>query len=140
MAAKSGHELFIDPAGEDHQRRIAGLGIGNAQACDEFALLAHLLEDAGKSRAAAMHHGDLVSVPRKHGNGARAAVQRSFVLQCGATKFDYEFHARPSASSNPNIRFIFSAACPAAPLSKLSRQDTTMHLRPSLANLNPISQ
>ncbi len=47
MRAEGGDEGFVDAAGEDHQGSVAGLGIGDAEAGDELALLAHLGEGAG---------------------------------------------------------------------------------------------
>ena len=47
VRADSGDERFVDAASEDHQSGVAGLGIGDAQAGDELALLAHLSEGAG---------------------------------------------------------------------------------------------
>ena len=38
--AKRGYKPFVDLAGKDHQRNVAGLGVRDAEAVDEFALLA----------------------------------------------------------------------------------------------------
>ena len=74
--AERGHEALVHFAGEHHQRNVAGFGIGDAQAVDEFALLAQRLEHAGQLHAAAMHDGHLVAVAHKLGDGARAAIEQ----------------------------------------------------------------
>ena len=40
-------EGLVDAAGEDHDGGVAGFGVGDAEAGDELALLAHLGEGAG---------------------------------------------------------------------------------------------
>ena len=140
VAAERGYQFLVHTAAQHHQCGIAGFGIGDTQAGDKLALLAHLLQGAGQCGAAAMHHGYLVAVLRQHGNRPRAAVQQVLIFQGRTTEFDHEFHASPSASSHPHIRFMFSTACPAAPLSRLSKQETTTHRRPSFASLKPMSQ
>ena len=47
VRAERGDERFVDAAGEDHQRGVAGLGVGDAEAGDELALLAHLARGCG---------------------------------------------------------------------------------------------
>ena len=139
-AAQRRYQLLVHSAAQHHQRGIAGFRIGDAQAGDKLTLLAHLLQGAGQRRAAAVHHGDLVAILRQHRDRPRTAMKQAWIFECRTTEFDYEFHASPSASSHPHIRFIFSTACPAAPLSRLSRQETTIHRRPSFASLKPMSQ
>jgi hypothetical protein len=48
--------LLVDLTAKDHLHQIHGLGVGDAHALDEFALLADAFEQVFDLRAAAMHH------------------------------------------------------------------------------------
>ena len=65
VRAEGGDEGLVDAAAEDHEGGVAGFGVGDAEAGDELALLAHLLERAGELHAAAVNDGDLVAVVRR---------------------------------------------------------------------------
>ena len=110
VAAKGGDERLINAAGEDHQRGVAGLGVGDAEAGDELALLAHQGEGAGKLHAATVDDGDLVAVAGQFGDGLGAGVEQRRVFERSTAKFDYEFHRSPSASFQPYITFMFCTA------------------------------
>ena len=49
-APSDGDQSLVDAAAEHHQRGVAGFSIGDAQAGDELALLAQLLQGAGELR------------------------------------------------------------------------------------------
>ena len=83
VRAERGDERFVDAAGEDHEGGVAGLGVGDAQAGDELALLAHLGEGAGQLHAAAMDDGDLVAVGDEVGDGFAAGVEDLLVFEGG---------------------------------------------------------
>ncbi len=84
VGAEGCDERFVDAAGENHQRGVAGLGVGDAQAGDELALLAHLCEGARQLHTAAVDDGDLVAVGDQLGDGLAARVQQLLVLEGGA--------------------------------------------------------
>ncbi len=81
MRSDGGNQRFVDAARKNHQRGIPRLGIGDAQAGDELALLAHQRQGARQLDAAAMDHRDLVSVGDQIGDGLAAAVQNLLGLQ-----------------------------------------------------------
>jgi hypothetical protein len=92
---------------KDHDRDIAGFGVGDAQAGDELALLAELFERVGELYAAAVNDGDLMAVAHQFSDGADAAVEQRGIFESGPTQFDYIFHSRPSASNfiqDPRLR------------------------------------
>ena len=140
VRAEGGDERLVDAAGEDHEGGVAGLGVGDAEAGDELALLAHLGEGLGELHAAAVDDGDLVAVVDEFGDGLAAGVQERLVFEGGSAEFDDEFHSKPSASFQPHIRFMFCTAWPAAPFSRLSRQETMTRRLPSGASAKPMSQ
>src|SRR5262249_7666775 len=134
-----GHELLVDSAGQHHEGHIARFRIGDAQAVDELALLAQLFEGAGQRHASSMYDPDAVVLgPR--GDGAGAVVTNILVVERGASDFDDHFQFSPSLSSQPNIRFRFCTAWPAAPFKRLSRHETSTRRLPSGASVMPISQ
>ena len=83
VRADRGDERFVDAAGEDHECSVARLGIGDAQAGDELALLAHLGERAGQLHAAAMHDCDLIAIGDEVGDGLAAGMEQLLVLKGG---------------------------------------------------------
>ena len=83
VRADGGDEGFVDAAGEDHQSGVARLGVGDAEAGDELALLAHLSEGAGQLHAAAVDDGDLVPVGDEIGDGLARRVEDLLVLKGG---------------------------------------------------------
>ena len=87
-----GDERLVDAAAEDHERGVAGFGVGDAEAGDELGLLAHLREQLGELHAAAVDERDLVAVLGELGDGAGAALQELGLFEGGAAEFDYEFH------------------------------------------------
>ena len=96
--AKRGDQAFVDLAGEDHQRHVARFGIGDAQAGDEFALVAQRLQRARQLHAAAVHHGNLVAVAHQLRDGARAAFEKRRRFKARSAEFDDVLHSWPSAS------------------------------------------
>ena len=138
--AERGDERLVDAAGEDHERGVAGFGVGDAEAGDELALLAHLGERPGKLDAAAMDDGDLVTILHEIVDSAAAEQEDGGIFECDAPKFDDEFQSRPSSSFQPQMMFIFWTAWPAAPLSRLSRQLTRTRRLPSGPSSKPMSQ
>ena len=140
--AESRDEALVHLAGEDHQRDVAGFGIGDAQAVDEFALLAQRLQRARQLHAAAMDHGHLVAIAHQVGNGAHAAIQQRRSFKARAAEFDTYFipalrfgFIRDLPLRQPSITFMFCTAWPAAPFSRLSRQLTITARRPSRRKL-----
>ena len=139
--AERGDQALVHLAGEDHQRDVAGFGVGDAQAVDELALLAQGLEHAGQLHAAAVDDGDLIAVAHELGDGARAALEQRWSFKARTTEFDDVLHSRPSGRvsfktfrfGQPSITFMFCTACPDAPFNKLSRQLTMTARRPSAA-------
>ena len=97
--AQSGDQALVHVAGKDHQRDVARLRVGDAQAVDELALLAQRLERAGQLHAAAMNHGHLVAVAHQLGDGARAAFEQRRSFQARSAQFDDVLHSRPSAAN-----------------------------------------
>jgi hypothetical protein len=134
------NQPFVHHAGEHHQRHVARFGVGDAQAVDEFAFLAEPLHRAGEFHAAAVDDRDLVAVARQLNNGVRALAQDFRIVERGSSDLDDDPHCNPSASFHPYITFMFCTACPAAPLSRLSMQETITRRRPSSARQKPISQ
>ncbi len=90
--AERGDEPLVDAAGEDHEGGVAGFGIGNAEAGDELALLAHLGERAGELDAAAVDDRDLVAVRDEVEDGLGAELEELWLFKGRAAEFDYEFH------------------------------------------------
>src|SRR5438309_8069289 len=74
-------------------------------------------------------------------DGIGACGEQSRSVQCvSADLYDETLHSNRSDSENPKARFMFCTACPAAPLSRLSRQLMTVTRLPSGASANPMSQ
>src|SRR6185437_3958126 len=134
-----GNQFLVHMSGQYHHGVIPRLGVRDAQAINEFAGLAHLAEDARQRGSAAMDHGDLMFA-RQLLYRECGAMQKISVFQRCASKFDDDLHFRPSCSFHPNIRFMFCTAWPAAPFSRLSRQETITMRRWSAASVKPISQ
>ena len=67
---RPGDEVLVDAAAEDHEGGVAGFGVSDAEAGDEFALLAHLGEDPGELDAAAVDDGHLMAIAGEVGDGA----------------------------------------------------------------------
>ena len=89
-----GDERLVDAAAEDHERGVAGLGVGDAEAGDELGLLAHLREEPGELHAAAVDERDLVAVAREIGDGLCADGEELGLFKGGSAEFDDEFHGR----------------------------------------------
>jgi hypothetical protein len=62
VRAERGDERLVHLAGEHHERGVAGDRIGDAEAGDELALLAHGFERTGELHAAAVNERDLMAV------------------------------------------------------------------------------
>ena len=105
-----GDEGLVDAAAEDHEGGVAGFGVGDAEAGYEFRLLAHLFEQAGELDAAAVHERDAVAVFGEVSDGAGAAGEEGRVFECGASEFDYEFHADSESVGKGECRFLRCAA------------------------------
>ena len=90
--SERGDEPFVDAAGEDHEGGVAGFGIGDAEAGDELALLAHLGEGAGELDAAAVNDGDLVAIGDEVKDGPGTEVEKLGLFEGGTAEFDDEFH------------------------------------------------
>src|SRR5205807_717770 len=127
-------------AAAHHQRHVARFGVGDAQAVDEFAFLAEPLHGPSEFHAATVDDRDLVPVARQLDHGVGALAQDCGVVERGSADFHDHPHCNPSASFHPYITFMFCTACPAAPLSRLSIQETITRRRPSSARQKPISQ
>ena len=138
--ADGGHEGFVYDSGENHDRDVSGFSVGDAQAVDKIALFAEQTESAGKCSTAAVDHGDAMSVAGELHDGVGALVQHWLVFESCASNFDDQFHCNPCSSFQPHMRFMFWTACPAAPLSRLSTQETRTRRRPSSARQKPRSQ
>src|SRR5262249_36527444 len=106
---------------------------------DELALNAQPLERRGKNPPAAVHYQDFVTPSGKLGHLSGERPHRRLIFQQCSRKFDYQSHCSPVCSSTPRIRLQFCTAWPAAPLPRLSRQDTTISRRPDGSSTNPIS-
>ena len=87
-----GDECLIDAAAEDHERSVAGLGVSDAEAGDEFGLLAHLGKEFGELHAAAVDERDLVALAREIGDGLCADLEELGLFKGGSAEFDDEFH------------------------------------------------
>ncbi len=57
-----------------------------------------------------MHDRDLVSVLGELHHRLRAFLESLFIFERRAADLDDNFHCRPSASSQPYIRFMFCTA------------------------------
>src|SRR5437660_7386420 len=99
-----------------------------------------MFENSGNGAAAAVDYSDVVAVLRQFGNGAGTFAQSRCIFEGGSSDFYDDGHCSPSSSFHPYIRFMFWTACPAAPLSRLSRQEINTSRRPSSAKQNPRSQ
>ena len=135
-----GDHLFIHPARQHHQGDIARLQIGDAQSVDELRFLAKLCERARQGFATAVHHGNVMPIGHQFGDRVRTFSQQQLVVQCRSANFHHEFQCNPSCSLQPYMTFMFWIAWPAAPLTRLSRQETRMIRWPSAASEKPTSQ
>ena len=133
------HQLLVHVPGQYHHGEVAGLRVSDPQTIYKFAGLSNLGQHPRKGRASAVYYGNLVLI-RQLPDGERRPMEQRGVLQGSAAKLDYDFHFSPSSSFQPNIRFMFCTACPAAPFIRLSRQETSTMRLPSLASVNPMSQ
>ncbi len=107
VRAERGDQRLVDASGQDHERGVASLGVGDAKAGDELALFAHQREGAGQLHAAAVDDCDLVAIGHELGDGLACGMKQLFVLESGTAKFDNESHSKPSSSFHPHIRFMF---------------------------------
>src|SRR5262249_125633 len=106
----------------------------------ECGLVAEALHRAREHHTAAVYNDELVPFTAELRHGAREALHELFVFQRCATDFYDDLHCNPSRSFKPNIRFMFCPAWPAAPLTRLSRHETSTARRPSGDRLKPMSQ
>ena len=97
--AQAGNELLVHFSGQNHQRHVAGLGVGDAQSVDELALFAKRLQHARQLRAAAVDHGNLVAVARQFCNCAGTSLQKRRNFKASSTQFDDILHSKPSEAS-----------------------------------------
>src|SRR5262249_40823466 len=91
-------QALVYLAGQDHERDVAGFGVGDAQAGDELTLLAESLQRVGELHAAAMHDGYLMAIAYELCDGTDAAVEECGNFETCPAQFDNIFHSRPSAS------------------------------------------
>src|SRR5208283_566470 len=133
-------QTLVEESCKDHHCRIPSFAIGNSQAADKLALNTEPLESFCKGPASPVNHQNVVTLVGKSSNAFREVFDQRGVLKQGAGKFNDNFHRRPVCSSSPSIRFRFCTACPAAPLPRLSRQETTMSRLPVESSAKPISQ
>ena len=110
VRADSSDEGLVDPAGEDHQGGVAGLGVGDAQAGDELTFFAHLSQRASQLHSSAVDDGDLISIGDEVSDRFTGGVEDLLVLKSGTAEFDDESHSKPSSSFHPHIRFMFWTA------------------------------
>ena len=134
------HQTLIHDPRQDHQSHVARFGVGDAQSMHEFTFFTHHFQGARQCAPSAMHHHNLMPIVRQLNHRLRTFLQRRLVFYCSPADFDDNLHCNPSLSSHPYIRFMFCTACPAAPFSRLSRQETTTSRRPSRARQKPRSQ
>ena len=78
-----GDQGLVHASGKDHEGGVARFGIGNAQAGDELALLAHLSEGAGQLHTAAVDDCNLVPVGDEIGDGFAGRVEDLLVFKGG---------------------------------------------------------
>ncbi len=133
-------ELLIEQAGEHHDGGIARLAIGDAQTVHEAAGDAHARERGGENLAAAVDHQNFVARARHFGDLPRDRLHVFIAFEQRARNFDHQSHSNPAVSGYPRIPFRFCTACPAAPLPRLSRHDTTIKRSPDASSAKPISQ
>jgi hypothetical protein len=74
---------LVDSPCKDHQSSVARLGVGDAQARDEFTLLAHLSKGSGQLHTAAMDDGNLIPVGDEICDGFAGCVENLLILQGG---------------------------------------------------------
>src|SRR5215469_10990316 len=134
------HQLLVHHAAEHHQRDIASLGVRDSQAIHKFTLFAELLENTRQCLTAAVHHSYPMSILSQLCDRSRALAQNFRFVESCSPNFHHDCHCRPSSSPHAYIRFMFCTACPAAPFSRLSMQETSTSRRPSSARQNPRSQ
>ena len=60
MLESARDQFFIHVSGQHHHGEVACLGVRDAKAINEFAGLAHLIQDARERRAATVDHGHLM--------------------------------------------------------------------------------
>src|SRR5580658_2337996 len=133
-------QTLIQQAAEHHHGRVARFAIGYAQAADEAAGDAHARQSCGENSSAAMNHQQFVAGARELGDLPRDGLHGFFIFEQRACNFNYQSHSKPAVSGNPHIRFMFCTAWPAAPLPRLSRQETTTRRSPAGSSANPMSQ
>src|SRR5579862_9890889 len=87
-----------------------------------------------------MHNRQQVTFAGQLHDRGGAFTKSGLIFKSRAADLYHDLHCNPSVSAQPYIRFIFCIACPAAPLSKLSRHETRIRRRPSAASEKPKSQ
>lgn len=83
VRADGGDEGFVDSASEDHERGIAGFGVGDSQARDKLALLAHEGQGTRELHATTVDDGYLIAIGDQVGDGFAAGVEDLLVLKSG---------------------------------------------------------